>query len=578
MITTAGGRVLRGRKRPTVHYGSDDESSDLEVVEEVAVPTTPKKSPLKKRLKRNNTNELRTPPRSVSKKSKNVFMDPNNIFITPVKMKLPVNESKPSLMVTPRASPQKLVFGKNNLYSRTKALLQRSSGMLTQADGSLPTREKEYAQLREFLDENISAGKSNSLYITGPPGTGKTAQIESILRDNFHKIVLPQLNVMGERPVAPEINEDLENLSYYTLPNGDIKAVATISINCIALANPSVIFNRIYNSFVKKHPNDKKEVRTSLDLQTFFEKYSSEVTFMVVLDEMDKLVNSAISNDVTSTKIIFELFLLAKLPKTNFLLLGIANSLDMQDRFLTRLTSEQDLLPKTILFHPYTADEMYQIIMNRLKTLKNDLQEQEEYCVFNEMAIKFAAKKCSGNTGDLRKLFDILRSSVEILELEMIAAAKSESPFLKSHTNNTTVGGNTLKKVGLPHIAKVFTSSMNNSSTKSKISKLNMQQKILLCTLMHREKSDIFQTHCTLDDAYDYYTKMLKAKNSLAPLKRNEFLESCNALETCGVVNIFEFKKHGKTKYFGKMVKTSVDIEEFETEITKVDLLKSFLN
>ena len=95
--------------------------------------------------------------------------------------------------------------------------------------------------------------------------------------------------------------------------------------------------------------------------------------------------------------------------------------------------------------------------------------------------------------------------------------------------------------------------------------------------LVHRQRTDIFQSHCSLDDAYDYYVKLLRRKDSLTPLKRNEFLDICNALETCGVVTIFTGKSSGKTKHLVKMVKATIDDKEFDDEISKSDLLKSFL-
>lgn len=184
---------------------------------------------------------------------------------------------------------------------------------------------------------------------------------------------------------VPVSDKDLSNARTYRLPNGVVERVAVSSINCIAINDPSTIFNKIYMSLVS-NPEPGATVRTMSDLQKFLETYSGTTSFLVILDEMDKLVHSNL-NDTNSTKTIFELFLLAKLPSIRFTLVGIANSLDMKDRFLSRLNLRQDLLPETLVFHPYTPDEMYEIVMNRLKRVA------DEECVFNPMAIKFAAKK-----------------------------------------------------------------------------------------------------------------------------------------------------------------------------------------
>ncbi|CCD23080.1 AAA family ATPase CDC6 NDAI_0B00460 [Naumovozyma dairenensis CBS 421] len=531
--------------------------------EPIMEPTTPMKG---EKDRENAANLLATPPGSIEKKQR--VQQVTIIDTTPVKNSIALDGSLPSPCPSPlpqdnrdSLSPKKLIFGKNSLYSRTKAVLQRSTETVTnKEDGSLPTRKLQYLQILEFLNRNMEAHKSSSLYITGPPGTGKTAQVDSILKSSF----LPIIPKHSQNQSIPKLSShDLNNVSLYQLPSGKIQQVAVTSINCIALTNPSSIFTRIYEAFHKQTFNTNipsTPVKTMHALQQFMEQYAQTTTFIVVLDELDKLVHPSITN-VHSTKILFELFLLSRIPTVNFLLIGIANSLDMKDRFLSRLNLRQDLLPETLIFQPYSSDEMFQIIMDRINLV--DPNES----VFNPMAIKFAAKKCSGNTGDLRKLFDVLRRSIEIVELQILSDMK------KNLNSNNTV----LTKVGLPHIAKVFAQFMNSSSTKSRIGKLNMQQRIVLCCLVHRQKIDIFQSHCSLDDAYDYYYQLLKRKDSLIPLKRNEFLEICNALETNGVVTIFRGKTQGRTKHSIKMIKTTVDDKEFDEEINKMDLLKSLL-
>ncbi|QLG71546.1 hypothetical protein HG535_0B05900 [Zygotorulaspora mrakii] len=468
-------------------------------------------------------------------------------------------------LLTPSSSPQKLVFGKESIYSKTKTLLQRSSRVIAQPDGSLTTRRKQYDEIMEFLNEHIGGHVSSSLYLTGPPGTGKTAQVESIIRNKFLPVVLPSLTASSIKKPAEALADGLKNTSYYETVDCSVESVSIASINCIAINDPTTIFTKIYDSLAVK-TGSGRPVKTMTDLQEFMESYSKTTTFVVILDEMDKLVNSSY-NDTQSTRVIFELFLLAKLPTIRLALIGIANSLDMKDRFLSRLNLRQDLLPKTIVFNPYTSEEMFEIIMNRLQG-----SDDQADCIFKPMAIKFAAKKCSGNTGDLRKLFDVLRSSIEIVELQMVASKINPSKYLPCEDSDQN-----LVQVGLPHVAKVFAQFMNNSSTRSRISKLNMQQKMVLCAIVHREKLDIFQSHCSLDDTYDYYVNLMKKRDSLSPLKRNEFLEICNALETCGVATIFQGKSQGKTRHLTKLIKSSVDTKEFEDEISKIELLKNLI-
>lgn len=463
-----------------------------------------------------------------------------------------------SASVPTTASPKRLVFGSQSIYSRTKALLQRSS-TVSLDESHLPTRQNEYAAIMHFLSTTISSLRGNSLYITGPPGTGKTAQLDLIVREQFQSLVL------GSADRVPKHEEGLANTAYFETSPGVYASVALVTINCIAVSQPAAIFAKIHQSFATQ---DDPTVRTMEDLQRFMQRHPN-TTFVVILDEMDKLVTSTLQ-DTSATKTIFDLFLLAKLPHTRLALVGVANSLDMKDRFLSRLNLRRDLLPQTVSFQPYTADQMYEIVMQKLQTLDEDP-------VLQPMAIKFAAKKCSGNTGDLRKLFDVLRSSIEIVELEQIKKRMSRAAAADAAADAAAAADTIAPRVTLAHVAKVFSTHMNSSSTKSRISNLNMQQKMVLCSLVHRERTDIFQSQASLDDAYDYYTKLLSRKNALASLKRNEFLESCNALESCGVVNIAQGRSAGKTKHTVRLIKVNVDEREFQDEVSKTELLKRLL-
>lgn len=499
--------------------------------------------------------------------------------------------------ISPAPSPQKLVFGKDSIYSRTKSLLQRSAGLFASEIGCLITREEQFNKIIDFLDSNISNNTSSSLYITGPPGTGKTAQLNSIIKNRFSPVVISQqyqsqnkqkLTAADSRN-SIELFPDLKNQCYFQLNNGQKRSVVATLINCIALSEPNMIFNQIYESF-NVTDNTKRLVKTVDDLKHYMESFDKRITFLVVLDEIDKLLYSS-NNDTIATKIILDLFLLAKSSSLNFLLIGVANSLDLKDRFLSRLNLKQDLLPGTIVFHPYSSEEMFEIVMNRIKTIKTidgvdadanskadaDV-DRSDVCIFNPVAIKFASKKCSGSTGDIRKLFDVLRSSIELVELEVIKQIKTKPDVEKTDSTRGTTNSFNLIKVGMPHVAKVFAQINNNVSTRSRISRLNMQQRIILCSLVNRESIDVFHNSCSLDDAFDYYKQFLQRRDSvMKPLNRNEFIEIANNLETCGVVTMSHGRAVGKTKHIVKMIQTSIDKNEFEEEIRKMDILKRFI-
>lgn len=476
--------------------------------------------------------------------------------------------------VTPESSPEKLQFGSQSIFLRTKALLQKSSELvnLNSSDGALPARTAEYEQVMNFLAKAISEHRSDSLYITGPPGTGKTAQLDMIIRQKFQSLPL-SLSTPRSKDVLRHTNPNLQNLSWFELPDGRLESVAVTSINCISLGEPSSIFQKIFDSFQDLN-GPTLQIKNMQHLQRFLEPYHKKTTFVVVLDEMDRLLH-ANTSETQSVRTILELFLLAKLPTVSFVLIGMANSLDMKDRFLSRLNLDRGLLPQTIVFQPYTAEQMYEIVIQKMSSLPT--------IIFQPMAIKFAAKKCAGNTGDLRKLFDVLRGSIEIYELEkrfllspargslnsaQVPLTPTTSPVKKSYPEPQG-------KIGLNYIAKVFSKFVNNNSTRTRIAKLNIQQKLILCTIIQSLK---LNSDATIDESFDHYIKAITKTDTLAPLQRNEFLEICTILETCGLVSIKKTKCKGKTKRFVDKIDVDLDMREFYDEMTKISILKPFLH
>jgi len=49
------------------------------------------------------------------------------------------------------------------------------------APTSLPGREEHLDKLRSFLQNHLTAGTSGTLYVSGPPGTGKTACLSKVM-------------------------------------------------------------------------------------------------------------------------------------------------------------------------------------------------------------------------------------------------------------------------------------------------------------------------------------------------------------------------------------------------------------
>lgn len=69
--------------------------------------------------------------------------------------------------------------------------------------------------------------------------------------------------------------------------------------------------------------------------------------------------------------LLYTIFEWPSLYKSNLVLLGIANALDLTDRVLPRLQAKLDLAPKLFHFPSYSKEEIIEILTNRLKEVSS---------------------------------------------------------------------------------------------------------------------------------------------------------------------------------------------------------------
>jgi cell division control protein 6 len=329
---------------------------------------------------------------------------------------------------------------------------------------------------------------------------------------------------------------------------------------------------------------DMSETDALEALQTLFvPKKKSNDVFLVILDEVDHILTL----DLESLYRVFEW----SLQKTSRLaLVGIANALDLTDRFLPRLKS-RNLKPDLLPFLPYNAAQVKKIITTRLKSL---MPEGADYMpFFHPAAIELCSRKVSTQTGDLRRAFEICRRALDLVEsetrLELENEAKEEmlqmSPTKKpvlSENNNLASGSSrafggssvsvrvlkslqkltveTAPRVSIGHLNKVTAAAFSHG-TNQRLKTLNLQQKAALCALVAIERRNRTQlakstssgttttpswlarspqpstvTAPTIKTLFDTYTLLCKRDAVLHPLSSSEFREVVGSLETLSLV------------------------------------------
>lgn len=100
--------------------------------------------------------------------------------------------------------------------------------------------------------------------------------------------------------------------------------------------------------------------------------------------------------------ILYNLFEWSNLKETKFCLIIIANTMDFPEKLQAKLTSRMG--NNRLVFKPYSQAEVQKIISDRL--MKSNR--------FSKDAIKYACRKMSSFTSDVRKLLDILKRAIEL--------------------------------------------------------------------------------------------------------------------------------------------------------------------
>ncbi|XP_029383826.1 cell division control protein 6 homolog [Echeneis naucrates] len=222
----------------------------------------------------------------------------------------------------------------------------------------LLSREDERASIRSFLEEKALRGVPGSLYISGAPGTGKTACLNCVLKDM----------------------------------KAELLSVQTVVVNCMSLRSSHAIFPLLANKL--------RASGGQTGLQQLLTAPGPVV--LLVLDEMDQL-------DSKAQDVLYTIFEWPYLPESRLCLIGIANALDLTDRILPRLQAQPRCRPQLLHFPPYSRQELTAIVQDRLTQASAD-------GLLNAAAVQFCARKVSAVSGDARKALDICRRAVEMVE------------------------------------------------------------------------------------------------------------------------------------------------------------------
>ncbi|OCT85017.1 hypothetical protein XELAEV_18023178mg [Xenopus laevis] len=241
---------------------------------------------------------------------------------------------------------------------------------------SLPCREQEYQDVYNFVESKLLDGTGGCMYISGVPGTGKTATVHEVIRS---------LQESAEE-------EELPMFHY-------------IEINGMKLTDP----HQAYVQILKLLTGQKATADHAAALleKRFSTPASKKETTVLLVDELDLLWTR-------KQNVMYSLFDWPTRKQAKLIVLAIANTMDLPERIMmNRVASRLGLTRMS--FQPYTHKQLQQIITSRLNHIK----------AFDDDAIQLVARKVAALSGDARRCLDICRRATEICEFSHSMADSS---------------------------------------------------------------------------------------------------------------------------------------------------------
>jgi len=250
----------------------------------------------------------------------------------------------------------------------------------------LPGRETEQGEVATFLRDAIRlGGRREVLYVSGMPGTGKTASVLEVVR-----------------------RLRLEKRREGRLPN-----FALAHVNAMTLSHPGAVFDEICHKIpalraaqrLKRRGaagglKRRTESQACAALARWFggtgASSSREVTILVI-DEVDCLMTEGQS-------VLYRLFEWLSKPRARLAVVAIANTMDLPERLLPRVASRLGVLRTN--FAPYSRAQLRDILAARLRAVGAE-------GAFAQDALTLCAARVAAGTGDARKALQVCRSAGE---------------------------------------------------------------------------------------------------------------------------------------------------------------------
>jgi len=387
-------------------------------------------------------------------------------------------------------------------------------------------RDEEFSRLEHFLEGCLgSARQGGHLYVSGSPGTGKT--------------------VIVRKAVSAWIKQQ--------------PTCKCLEVNCMDLTQRSLtgLLMRLWD-LCGLHDKPPTRLGSAAFAAAFGQQLARLGTSVVlIVDEVDQIVKRPASRG-DAGDVGAPLETLFSLPCTSgapaVALIAIANSVDLLERTAVSVRSFSSKKQDPLLFKPYTADQLREIVRARIRAAGCSVSPE---VILGRVCFELGLRHVAKKSGDCRQVLPLVEQA--LMEVNK-ASESATTPLTKDgdssqhHQHQASQADASpriaaspstpltpMKTGRAPHKRKLVWSDSHSNPLKS-IKNLPVEQQVLLCALTSADAETV-----RLGDLCSKYKDLCRRlRQSLNLASKAEVACAVSALEQRGLLEMRALVGRGK--------------------------------